>query len=58
MCIHTHTHHCCFSDELSNKVFHASCPAVRLEINLKAGLVLDLISPFHAWKGQKHNQKL
>lgn len=39
---------CCLTHEFSDQVFHAGCPAVRLEVNLKTGLHQDTIG--HTWK--------
>ncbi len=61
---HTHTHtytntdHFGLCDELSDQVLHASCPAVRLEINLNVGLIQGKICPVHIGRNQKHDQKL
>lgn len=39
---------CCLMHELSDQVFHAGCPAVRLEVNLITGLHQDTLG--HTWK--------
>lgn len=51
----THTYHCGLSDELSNQVFHACCPAVGLEIDLKFLLFRYTTSRLHIWERQKHD---